>query len=417
MPRVFFKTFGCRTNLFDTAVMRSNLQHFAIASNEEEADIIIVNSCTVTNASDSGVRNYVRRAHTLGKKIFLTGCGATTQGKELFEQKLVFAVFSHALKEQIDSLLQSAEPFCRLLPETALDSTLVGDFVGKSRAFVKIQEGCDFACSYCIIPQVRGAARSFEPHTILEQIRLLASRGFSEFVLTGTNTGSYGRAKQDKDKPTLAHLIRKIAQIEGVRRIRIGSLEPSQIDSELFELLGESFMAKHLHIALQHTHNTMLEIMNRRNRFENDYEQLHAIARLGYAIGSDFIVGHPGETESIFAQALENLASLPLTHLHPFVYSPRNNTPSSTLAQTISGDVAKARLHTLKQLVDSNNYQFRQKLQAKGVALRVLVEGKDDSKNGLDQFFNRIHFKHMPVNVGDWVFVYNYQVKKEGNYA
>ena len=417
MPSVFFKTFGCRTNLFDTAVMRSNLRHFDIAPNEEAADIIIVNSCTVTNASDSGVRNYVRRAQTLGKKIFLTGCGASMQGKELFAQNLVFAVFSHALKEDVDSLLQSEEPFCHILPETALDSTLVGDFVGKSRAFVKIQEGCDFACNYCIIPSVRGAARSFEPRIILEQIRLLASRGFSEFVLTGTNTGSYGRAARDTGKPTLARLIREIAQIDGVRRIRLGSLEPSQIDSELFELLGESFMARHLHIALQHTHDTMLETMNRRNRFESDYAQLHAIAKLGYAIGSDFIVGHPGETESIFAQALANLEQLPLTHLHPFVYSPRKGTPSSMLAPTTSGDVAKARLHALKRLVDSNNFRFRQTLQAKGVALCVLVEGKDGGRNGLDQFFNRIHFERMPANVGDWVFVKDYLVKKEGNYA
>lgn len=417
MPSVFFKTFGCRTNLFDTAVMRSNLHHFTIAPNEEEADIIIVNSCTVTNASDSGVRNYIRRIQALGKKVFLTGCGASTQGKELWEQKLVFGVFSHALKEQVDSLLQKPQSFCELLPETALDSTLVGDFIGKSRAFVKIQEGCDFACNYCIIPTVRGAARSFEQSKIIQQITLLAESGFSEFVLTGTNMGSYGRAKADKTQTKLAELIRKISQIKGVRRIRLGSLEPSQIDSELFELLGESFMAKHLHIALQHTHNTMLEIMNRRNRFEKDYEQLHAIAQLGYALGSDFIVAHPGESEEIFEQALANLAQLPLTHLHPFIYSPRKNTPSSLLKPNICGDIAKTRLHAIKRLIDSNNYRFRQNLHSKGIALQVLVEGKEGNKNGLDQFFNRIHFKQTPVNVGDWALVDNYQVKKEGNYA
>lgn len=417
MPTVFFKTFGCRTNLFDTAVMRSLLKNFTLAENEQNADIIIVNSCTVTNAADSSVRGYVRRVHSLGKKVFFSGCGVHTQGKELFEQGLVHSVFSHGFKEHIDELLRQEQRFYKIDSQPSLDSTLVSDFVGKSRAFIKIQEGCDFACSYCIIPTVRGVARSFSERKILEQVRILVDRGFSEFILTGTNSGSYGRGSADKEHASLARLVRKMAKITGVRRIRLGSLEPSQIDDEFFELLGESFMAKHLHIALQHTHNTMLTIMNRKNRFEHDYILFEKIAKLGYAIGSDYIVGHPGEDDVIFNDGLKNLAALPLTHVHPFIYSPRDGTLSSTMKPTVKGNVAKERLHIVKSLVESNNYKFRQRMQNEKIPLEILIEGQGSEKSGLDQFFNRMSLKDCSVQVGEWVVMEEYHVRKEGNYA
>ncbi|WP_211305531.1 tRNA (N(6)-L-threonylcarbamoyladenosine(37)-C(2))-methylthiotransferase MtaB [Helicobacter anseris] len=412
MMKVYFKTFGCRTNLFDTQVMRSNLKNFSIIEDEEKADIIVVNSCTVTNGADAGVRSYVNKMKREGKKIYLTGCGVKTQGQKLFDANLIFGSFGHTHKEKIDEFLSSQTRFFIQEQENAnhLDTTVVSEFSGKVRAFIKIQEGCNFACSYCIIPTVRGVARSYLQKDILKQVDILAQKGVSEIVLTGTNVGSYGR---DLDS-NIARLIKEIAKNTSIRRIRVGSLEPSQIDSEFLELLDCDFLEKHLHIALQYTHNQMLEIMNRQNRVESDLILLEKIAKKGFAIGSDYIVGHPYETEEMWQEAYSNLLKLPLTHIHPFIYSPRDNTPSASMPNSVDGISAKRRLRELKDAIDQKNFIFRDKKPI----LEVLVErGEDGRYSGLDQFFNRIFIKSEKNIQNTWLKIDKYQVMQEGNYA
>lgn len=406
--KVYFKTFGCRTNLFDTQVMIENLKDFEVTQNEDEAEIIVVNSCSVTNGADSGVKNYLNKMSKTEKRLYLTGCGVKTKGKEF--SPLVKGVFDHAHKEEINSLLQKNKPFffTSTKEDTHIDQTLVSEFVGKSRAFIKIQEGCDFACSYCIIPFTRGKARSLPQASILKQISLLAQKGIEEVVLTGTNMGSYGKDTQT----SLPKLIKEIAKISGIKRIRVGSLEPSQIDEEFLELLGESFLEKHLHIALQHSHNTMLKIMNRINRFESDLELLNKIASKGFGIGSDYIVGHPGESEEVWEQAYKHLKFLPLTHIHPFIYSPRDGTPSSVLKPRINGNIAKERLHQLKALISEKNHNFRKQKQE----LEVLVESFTDGiAIGFDQFYNKIkiHIPTAPKN--QWLKITQYDVLEDYN--
>jgi len=201
------------------------------------SDIVVVNSCTVTNGADSSVRNYISSLHRKNPnaKVILAGCGSHSKGEALFSDKKVFGVMGHSEKEKINEILKHQEPFYQIGDLKHIDSTIVENFIGKSRAFIKIQEGCSFECSYCIIPAVRGMARSHDESTILEQVTKLASNGFGEFILTGTNVGSYG-----KDKNTnLAKLLKKLSLIRGVRRIRLGSLEPIQIDDEFLELLRE----------------------------------------------------------------------------------------------------------------------------------------------------------------------------------
>lgn len=408
--KVFFKTFGCRTNLFDTQVMRANLQDFSITTQEEQAQIIIINSCTVTNGADTAVKSYLRKMQKLGKTIYLTGCGVATKGSELFPH--VQGVFAHDHKEKINALLQKKERF--FLPtqdHSHIDSTILSEFVGKSRAFIKIQEGCDFECSYCIIPFSRGKARSVPEDLILAQIKELAQSGIQEVVLTGTNMGSYG-----KDTHTsVAKLIQKISQIQGIKRIRIGSLEPSQITEEFLELLGERFLEKHLHIALQHTHDKMLEIMNRQNRFQSDLALFERIAEKGFAIGSDYILGHPGESDAIWQEAYSNLKLFPLTHIHPFIYSPRSGTPSANMKLETRGDVAKERLHAINELIAENNFQFRSKNAS--TPLEVLIESTQDAQAiGLDQFFNKLKIQTSSP-APSWLTIPSYQVREDGNHA
>jgi MiaB-like tRNA modifying enzyme len=413
MQKVYFKTFGCRTNQFDTQVMMSKLKDYELTMNELESDIIVVNSCTVTNGADSSVRNYISsmKRKNPHARVILAGCGSHSKGESLFADKKVFGVMGHSEKEKINEILKQDTPFYQIGDLEHIDSTIVEEFVGKSRAFIKIQEGCDFACSYCIIPQVRGAARSHKEETILEQISKLASNGFGEFILTGTNVGSYG-----KDHNTsMAKLLKKMSMIRGVRRIRIGSLEPIQIDEEFMELLDEPWMAKHLHIALQHTSDKMLRLMNRRNDFASDLKLFDTIAQKGYALGTDFIVGHPGEDEAAWSEAMDRLRELPLTHVHAFSYSKRDNTASATMKPEVRGNIAKERHRELTALISAKNYAFR---RTHNTGLEVLLEnGKEGVYHGFDQYFNKVEVKSDEDLSSNWVLLNHVEVSANGNKA
>ncbi|QOG13123.1 tRNA (N(6)-L-threonylcarbamoyladenosine(37)-C(2))-methylthiotransferase MtaB [Arcobacter sp. FWKO B] len=413
-PKVYFKTFGCRTNIFDTQVMISHIKDFDIASNESEADIVVINSCTVTNSADSSAKNYVNSLKKLpnNPKVFFTGCGVWTKGEGLFNENKIDSLFGHSLKEEINEILKSEQRVFEPGNLEHIDKTIVSEFVGKSRAFIKIQEGCDFRCSYCIIPYVRGDARSYDMKLILEQISTLTQNGFGEFILTGTNIGSYGK----KDKNTsLALLLKEIFKIKGVRRVRLGSVEPIQIDDEFKELLNEPQMAKHLHIALQHTSKDMLRIMNRRNKVLDDLALFEYIAEHGYAIGTDFIVGHPGESDELWAEAMQNLQKFPLTHVHAFTYSKRDGTPSSTMKDIVKGDIAKIRYNELTTIIENKNYNFRKNITQ---PLSVLVEQqKDGIFLGYDQFYNQIKIFSSTDLVGDWVEIRDYEIQRENNVA
>jgi len=407
VKRVYLKTFGCRTNLYDSAVMASRLKDFVLVQNEDEADIIVVNSCTVTNSADTNIRGYISKQNRAGKKIILAGCGAFSKGEELLKEKKIFGVFGHSQKENINELLKKDENFFELGDLNSVDKSIVTEFKNKTKAFIKIQEGCNFECSYCIIPSVRGKARSQDEELILKQITTLAQNGFGEFVLTGTNMGSYGRDKNS----SLAKLLKKISKINGVKRVRLGSIEPIQIDDEFKELLGESFLEKHLHIALQHTNEQMLRIMRRRNSLKKDLELFNYIADKGFALGTDFIVGHPGEDQKIWEDAIKNFKLFPITHLHAFTFSKRDGTHSASMKEQVRGDIAKKRLKELEEIVKTNNYNFRKE---NSKDLLVLVE---ENNKGYDQYFNPIEIKSDNDVSKSWVYLNSVEVKEDKNYA
>jgi MiaB-like tRNA modifying enzyme len=412
MKKVFFKTFGCRTNIFDTQIMMSNLKDFQTTQDEKEADMVVINSCTVTNSADSTARNYINSLQKLPKKprVIFTGCGVWTKGENLFNENKIDALFGHSEKEKINTLLQDDTRFFQAGDLNHIDETIIEKMVGKSRAFVKIQEGCSFRCSYCIIPFVRGDSRSYEEAKILEQITTLASNGFGEFILTGTNLGSYGKGVEGRDG--LAILLKKISMIRGVRRIRLGSVEPIQITEQFKEILDEPWMGKHLHIALQHTNKEMLKLMNRRNQVDKDLELFEFLASKGYALGTDFIVGHPGESEEIWADAMKNIQKFPLTHCHSFTYSKRDGTPSATMKPQINGAIAKQRLKQLDDTIKQKNFEFRKQQKS----LDILIESsKDDIYTGYDQFFNPIEVSSNSDIVGDWIICEQYEVKGNTN--
>ena len=411
-PKVYFKTFGCRTNVFDSQVMMSALRDYDVTEEESEADIVVVNSCTVTNGADVSVRGYINQMNKQGKKLFLTGCGAHTKGESLFGTGKVQGVFGPSEKMKINTLLSQESRFYEIGDLNYIDDAIVDEFVGKSRAFIKIQEGCNFRCSYCIIPYVRGDARSMDEAKILEQVSRLASNGFGEFVLTGTNVGSYGQG----EGRNIAELMKKMSLIRGVRRIRVGSLEPIQINDAFREILDEPWLERHLHIAIQHSSDAMLRMMNRRNRHAIDVELFGMLNAKGFALGTDFIVGHPGESDAIWEEAMDNIRSLHLTHIHPFTYSKRDGTPSSLMKPEVNGTLSAQRMSELNALIESNNRAFRQKMAS--TPLEVLVESAEGNDYmGYDQFYNKVIIQSSEDLSGDWITLENYEVHDEYNMA
>jgi len=402
--KVYIKTFGCRSNTYDSEIMKNTIQS-DIAANEDEADIIIVNSCTVTNFADRDLRQYINKWQD--KKIILTGCAAYTQGEELFNSGRVQSVLGHKFKEEIDRYLDFNG--VKLGNFDFVNKKIITSF-SKTKAFIKIQEGCDFECAYCIIPSVRGHSRSLDEKTILKQIETLSQNGISEFVLTGINMGSYGK----DTGTTLADLVEKISKIRGVKRIRLGSLEPSQLNDKLIDLTKNGILERHLHIALQHTSDRMLRIMKRRNRVKQTLELFEKLAAEKIALGTDFIVGHPGESEEIWNEALENFKKYPLTHIHVFRFTPRDGTHSAGLKQDVRGDVAKKRAKIIEEIVRKNNYNFR--IENK-VPLVVHVENyKKGYYEGYDQFYNKMLIKSGQNIKGGWITFEEYDIK-DVNYA
>ena len=410
MQKIFFKTFGCRTNIYDTELLKSYIKDYEITNDEEVADIVVINSCTVTNSADSGVRNYINGVKRRGAKVILTGCGAVSKGKELFASG-IFGVLGASKKSDINELLKQERPFFELGNLNSVDKNIVTNYENHTKAFIKIQEGCNFNCSYCIIPSVRGRARSMDEAMVLKEARILAQNGYNELVLTGTNIGSYGKDTNS----SLGKLLANLGKISGIRRIRLGSIEPSQIDESFREILKEEWLERHLHIALQHTSEAMLKIMRRRNNAFSDLELFNELSSLGFALGTDYIVGHPGESEEIWAEAVENFKKFPITHLHAFVYSPRRDTHSATLKSDVSGDVAKARLKVLQGIAFKNNENFRKKHNG---TLKILVEQKNgDFYEGFDQFYNKAKISSQNDITKEWLEVSEYEIKPDANYA
>lgn len=410
MQKIFFKTFGCRTNIYDTELLKSYIKDYEITNDEESADIVVINSCTVTNSADSGVRNYINGVKRRGAKVILTGCGAVSKGKELFASG-IFGVLGASKKSDLNELLKQEKPFFELGNLNSVDKNIVTNYENHTKAFIKIQEGCNFNCSYCIIPSVRGRARSMDEAMILKEARILAQNGYNELVLTGTNIGSYGKDTNS----SLGKLLANLGKISGIRRIRLGSIEPSQIDESFREILKEEWLERHLHIALQHTSEAMLKIMRRRNNAFSDLELFNELSSLGFALGTDYIVGHPGESEEIWAEAVENFKKFPITHLHAFVYSPRRDTHSATLKSDVSGDVAKSRLKILQGIALQNNENFRKKRNG---TLKILVEQKNgDFYEGFDQFYNKAKISSQNDITKEWLEVSEYEIKPDANYA
>ncbi len=382
MRNFFVQNFGCRATQADGAALEALLSEKGLApvAQRDQADLVVLNTCTVTAAADSDVRQTVRRVHreNAAARILVTGCYAQRAPEELAALPGVEWVVGNSHKTQIAELVTSLDYHGQIhvgdiFAQHDFLSAPVNDAAGdRTRPNLKIQDGCNNRCSFCIIPYVRGRSRSAPLTQVLEQVRQL-SRTYREVVLSGINLGRWGR-EYGAGSMRLADLIRAILRETEVERLRLSSVEPMDFSDDLLELMASSSrLARHVHAPLQSGSDRVLRRMRRKYRPRHYADRIRK-ARSEMpeaAIGADVMVGFPGETDEEFAQSRDFIASLPFTYLHVFTYSARPGTPAADAPGQVLIPVRKERNRVLRQLADAKNLQFRQSMLGK--KLRVVT--------------------------------------------
>lgn len=391
--RFYISTFGCRTNQADSAALRQDFLSSEFEETQQwmQADVIVVNSCTVTSRSDQQVRQLTRRLRRENPqaRIVVTGCYAQRAPRALASIPGVDAVVGNSHKSDI---VQIASRKARLPNHAEIAAIYQDDFRnvramavtpatqtgGKTRPFVKVQDGCDAKCTYCIIPRVRGPSRSVPPQLVLQQVRTLVEEGFKEIVLTGIHIGTYGMHLRPRFP--LDRLLEEIVALPGLERVRLSSIEPMQLSRRITELAACcEKIAPHFHICLQSGSDRILKMMLRpynTARFASIVEEINERIP-DAAIGTDVIVGFPGEAEEDHYQTVEFIRRMPFTYLHVFPYSDRTGTAASRMGGKVDPQNIKRRSEELRQVSDQKNQNFRRRFLGKQLCVLTLAEEKD----------------------------------------
>jgi len=363
--KVAVLTLGCRVNQSESSVIEGTLRHHGISvvPLEENPTYCIINTCTVTGKSDANSRQLIRRASRTGAKLIVTGCYSQLKTDEVLGMKGVLQVVPSENKEMIVSIIlgEGTEPLYH--------------FHDRARPYLKVQDGCNYCCSYCAVPLARGKSRSLPLATAVERGSMIEAQGFHEIVLTGIHLGSYG--KDLTKKTSLAKLIKSIIIQTGIRRIRLSSLEINEVDDELLEVLKDARVCRHLHLPLQSGSDEVLRHMNR-NYSAHDYKRkIFSIASKfsDIAIGSDVIVGFPGEKDADFDETYNMIKDLPFAYLHIFPYSSRAGTAASVMTPRVPDRIITDRAATLKGLSNHKKELFA--LRHLDTTLDIIIEESD----------------------------------------
>ena len=392
MKKVAFITLGCKVNQYETNAMTQQFieKGYKIVEHTEKADIYIVNTCTVTNMSDRKSRQMLRREKELNKDAIIVACGcyAQTAKEELEQMEEIDLVLGNNEKKDI---VKYVEKYIESkLPETKTEDVMqqkefieFGDviFTEKTRAVIKIQDGCDRFCSYCIIPYARGRVRSRKPEHVISEITEIAKNGIKEVVITGIHIASYGKDFNNGYK--LIDLLEEINKVEGIERIRLGSIEPLIITEEFVERLKKLEKICHqFHLSLQSGCDETLKRMNRRYTTEQFKEIAHLLRKnfSDAVLTTDIIVGFPGESEEEFETTYKFLEEIKFYKMHIFKYSPRKGTKAEKMENQIDGNKKEERSKKLIELSNKNEREYNQKYIGQDV--EVLFE---EEKNGVWQ--------------------------------
>ncbi|WP_456436288.1 tRNA (N(6)-L-threonylcarbamoyladenosine(37)-C(2))-methylthiotransferase MtaB [Thermovibrio ammonificans] len=371
-----FYTLGCKMNFHETAYLEEQFKGagYRVVPFEEEADVYVINTCTVTHTADAKSRKAIRRAKQRNPKalVVVTGCYSEVYPEDVEKVKEADLITGNVEKQNLVELVEA-----RLrgeLPRTVVkgvwrDGTFqrltIEGFEGRTRAFVKVQQGCQLFCTYCIIPKARGPMVSLPPQETLSQIKRLVEAGYKEIVLTGTHLGAYGR---EFEGWSLARLVEEAVKIPGLYRLRLSSVEPVEFTPHLIEVItGSEKVAPHYHVPLQSGSKSVLERMGRRytpSDYERVIEEL-VKRRPECCVGTDVMVGFPGESEEEFNETLEFIKSLPLGYLHVFPYSRRRGTVAARLRDSVTPQEKRRRGELLREVGTEKSVEFRKRFLGK----------------------------------------------------
>lgn len=382
--KFFVQNFGCRATQADGAALETLLaaKGLEAAAERSHADLVVLNTCTVTQAADEDVRQTVRRVHRENPdaRILVTGCYAQRAPDELAAMPGVEWVVGNSHKTRIAELVSAAPYHGNVLvgdifAQHDFLSAPVEDAAGdRTRPNLKIQDGCNNRCSFCIIPFVRGRSRSAPAEQVIEQVRALARR-YREVVLSGINLGRWGR--EPGSRMRLADLIRRLLDETEVQRLRLSSIEPMDFSDDLLGLMAASpRIAKHVHAPLQSGCDRILRRMHRKYRPRHYADRILQARRLmpDCAVGADVMVGFPGETHADFEDSRQFIDSLPFTYLHVFTYSERPGTPAAEIPDQVPMAVRKERNRVLRELAARKNLEFRRSMVGRTLSVVTLNE-------------------------------------------
>lgn len=391
MPTVAFHTLGCKVNHYET---ESIWQLFQNAGYEKEeythiSDVYVINTCTVTNTGDKKSRQVIRRAIRKNPDavVCVTGCYAQTSPAEVMAIPGVDIVVGtqdrHKLINYIEQFKNEREPINgvgNIMKARVYEELDVPSFTDRTRASLKIQEGCNNFCTFCIIPWARGLMRSRKAEDVLLQAKQLVEAGYKEIVLTGIHTGGYGEDMKDY---SLANLLADLEKITGLKRIRISSIEASQITDAVIDVIDKSEkIVRHLHVPLQSGSDTVLKRMRRKyeTSFYRERVDLLKKALPGLAVTSDVIVGFPGETEEEFQETFDFIREIGYSELHVFPYSKRTGTPAARMEDQVEDNIKHDRVH---KLIELSNQQAKEYASFhEGEVLEMIPEEEDKERAG-----------------------------------
>jgi threonylcarbamoyladenosine tRNA methylthiotransferase MtaB len=378
-------TFGCRVNQADSLVIESDLRaRGGTAVSPEQADLVVVNTCSVTASADQGARQTIRRIARSNPSVrmVVTGCYATRRPDEVSVLPNVVRIVDNSAKDVLVATvandvsgLTTTERFSD--GDGPCGRTLEPGIAGRTALTLRVQTGCEEQCAYCIIPQTRGASRSRQPGQVLRDVQHATAAGYKEIVVTGVHLGSYGRDLRDGS--SLAGLIRELAHINADVLFRISSLEPMDCSDEIVEIVASSpRLAPHFHLPLQNGSDEMLNKMQRPYTVSYYARLIERIATMlpDAAIGSDIIVGFPGETARHFADTLKTLERLPLTYLHVFPYSDRPGTRASLMRPKVEGKEIRERARQIREVGERMTQRFRRSQCGRTIRALTVDDGR-----------------------------------------
>lgn len=362
--RVAFHTLGCKVNQYETESMKELFERadYQVVSDQDMADIYVINTCTVTKLSDRKSRQFIRRAKRKNPdaKVVAVGCYVQVAEEEVAAIEEIDLLLGTGHKQEIVERVEklTGEGLRSVVTDVmkphAYEGMTIETLDEKTRAFVKIQDGCNQFCTYCIIPYARGAIRSRKSSDVIEELKRLIAAGYEEIVLTGIHLASYGLDLQEKG--ALIHLIEEADQLPGLRRLRLGSLEPKWVTEDVARRLGKlKTMTPHFHLSLQSGSDSVLARMNRRYT-TTEFTQAVRLLRKSIAaprFTTDLIVGFPGETEAEFIETMAYVENIRFADIHVFPYSPRAGTPAAEFADQIDGTIKAERAKILSARVKS----------------------------------------------------------------